>query len=374
MIIDKSSLKNIEKISLGLENCESFDIESKYIVDIWFDEIDMGVGTNKVNRAYDGRLVLSKNCLDLLSDVAYEQYADGTTGLELFGEDSLKLRNRFADYCDITQVHLFFNDGSKIWFFVPYHTLEEEIHGSEIDMSNCPSAEYDADGNMLILFGKSSHSYKRTDNNYQDLILGFKGVVPDNIKKPLNVKIDKISNVGDNCFCPRIFVTVSLQDKACRNKYLKLVFEDVKNISAEIYPKMLRETIELKASRISTGDIFVEFGNQLHFYCQCIKTYEVYVNRQNDVEIENYTDYKNLLTAEYKKLRDGTITPKDFRFWLKSCSKSLRDDVKMQFKNDKRQCSDALLMDRLAIKLAYCDNYSEYKELIEKSVEEITRN
>lgn len=39
-----------------------------------------------------------------------------------------------------------------------------------------------------------------------------------------------------------------------------------------------REDMNFMASRISTGDIFVEFGFELNFYCQCIKSYSVYCN------------------------------------------------------------------------------------------------
>ena len=54
MINGMNSLKDIKYISLALENCEGFDIEAKYILDIWFDEIHMGVGYNPKNKVYDG--------------------------------------------------------------------------------------------------------------------------------------------------------------------------------------------------------------------------------------------------------------------------------------------------------------------------------
>ena len=57
MRIDMNSLKDIKYISFALENCEGFDIEAKHILDIWFDEIHKGVGPNKEDEVYDGRLV-----------------------------------------------------------------------------------------------------------------------------------------------------------------------------------------------------------------------------------------------------------------------------------------------------------------------------
>ena len=371
MVIDQNSLKEIKNISLALENCECFDIEAKFILDIWFDKIHMGVGHNSENKAYDGRLLLSKDCLDLLSSEAYEKYADGTTGLDNFDIDSLKFRNRLLNYCDITQVYIDFNDGSKTWFFVPYDPLEEEMHGCEIDLSNCPSAELDENGDVLILFGKSSHSYKRTDNNYEDLILGFTDEIPNKIKKPLKVKIVEISNIESDYCCSRLFVKVCIQDKAYRDKYLKLVFEDVKNLSLEINSDVLQKVTEFTSSRISTGGIFVEFVFGLHFYCQCIKTYSFYCNEGKDITIENYRDYKNLLTAEYEKLRVGEITLKDFRIWIENCSEKLQYDRQIFFVNNPHVGDVALLMDRLAIKLCYYSNYNECKDLIEKNIQEI---
>lgn len=371
MIIDINSLKDIRYISFALENCEDFDIEAKYILDIWFDEIHMGVGKTQENEVYDGRLVLSKDCLDLLSSVAKEEYADGTKGLDVYDIDSLKLRNRLLNCCDITQIHIYFNDGSKVWFFVPYDPLEEAMHGCEIDLSNCSSAELDENGNVLILFGNSSHSYKRVDNNYEDLILGFKDEISNKIKKPLKVKIEEISNTENDYRCPRLFVDVRVRDKACRNKYLKLVFEDIKNLSLEINPGALQKTMELMSSRISTGDIFVWFGFELNFYCQCIKTYSVYCNDENNVRIENCRDYKNLLTAEYEKLKVGKITVNDFRVWIESCSEELQYDRQMHFVKNQHDCNIAMLMDRLAIKLNYYDNFGECKDLIEKAVQKI---
>ncbi len=307
----------------------------------------------------------------MLSDIAKEKYEDGTTGLDVYDIDSLKLRNRLLNCCDITQVHIYFNDGSRIWFFVPYDPLEEEMHGSEIDLSNCSSAELDENGNVLILFGKSSHSYNRVDNNYEDLIIGFKDEIPNKINKPLKVKIEEISNTESDYRCPRLFVDVRVQDKAYRNKYLRLVFADVKDLSLQINPDTLYETLELVASRISTGDIFVEFGSELNFYCQCIKTYSDYCNDENKVKIENCRDYKNLLRAEYEKLKIGKISVNDFRVWLESCSEDLQYDRQMHFVNNQHDCNIAKLMDRLAIKLNYYNNYCDCKDLIEKAVQEI---
>lgn len=371
MKIDMNSLKDIKYIFFALENCEGFDIEAKYILDIWFDEIHRSVGPNQEDEVYDGRLVLSKDCLDLLSSVATEKYTDGTTGLDVYDIDSLKLRNRLLNCCDITQVYIYFNDGSRVWFFVPYDPLEEEMHGFEIDLSNCSSAELDENGNVLILFGKSSHSYKRVDNNYEDLILGFKDEISNKIKKPLKIKIEEISNSESDYRCPRLFVDIHVQDKAYRNKYLKLVFEDIKELAFDIYPDILQKTMELWVSRISTGDIFVEFGAELNFYCQCIKTYSVYCNDENNARIENCRDYKNLLKTEYDKLKVGKITVNDFRVWIESCSKDLQYDRQMHFVNNQKDCNIAKLMDRLAIKLNYYDNYSECNDIIVKAFQEI---
>lgn len=68
MIIDNNSLKDIKYITLALENCEDFDIQSKYILDIRFGEINTEAGDTEKKKVNDGRLLLSNDCLDLLSN------------------------------------------------------------------------------------------------------------------------------------------------------------------------------------------------------------------------------------------------------------------------------------------------------------------
>lgn len=371
MTIDSNIIKDIKYISLALENCECFDIDAKYILDIRFDKIRMGIGRDRNNKIYDGRLVLSHDCLDSLSSFADLEFADGTKGLDVYDKESLKLRNRIINYCDITQIYFYFNDGSKLWFFVPYDPLEDAMHGIEIDLSNCPSAELDEKGNVLLLFGKSSHSYRRVDNNYEDLILGFKNEITDHIKKPLKVKVEEISNIECDSCCPRLFVDMRLQGKEYRDKRLHLVIEDFSNLRIEINSKVLQSTLEFTVSRISTGDIFVEFGSQLHLLCQCLKTYNVYCYGDKEISIKDCRNYRNLLMAEYEKLKLNEINVSDFRVWLSRCSELLQYDRQMIFVEKQRDCDIAKLMDRLAIKLNYYDNYNECKELIETAVQNI---
>ncbi len=231
MKFNKSALSQIEFISLELENCESYEIDGKDILDFQMSEIRMGAGDNGENEADDGRLTISKRALKNLSSFATQEYSDGTTGLDHDPEEIFYLYNRLINHCDICQIYVRFKDGGDILFFVPYDPLESSFSGVEVDLSNCPSAEFDENGDLLILFGASSHAYQRTDDNYFDLIVGLKDKIARPLAKPLEVRVTSLSNRRDGFLCPRLFLDMRLANNGCSGKKMCLVFEDVKDFS-----------------------------------------------------------------------------------------------------------------------------------------------
>lgn len=283
MKFGKGMIEEIESIELVLENCECYDIPASDVMDFWTDEVKKGPG--EYGHVDDGGLRISKNAFHLLSNMAKASYADGTTALDHEPEEIFYLSNRIIDCCDICQIEVKFKDGCKILFFVPYDPLESNLNGGEIDLSNCPSAELDENGDMLVLFGESSHAYRRVDNNYSELIIG----IGDIIKKPLSelqVKIEKFINIDYDCRCPKFFIEIELKNRGYSGKKVELVFEDVQKVNFEI--SFYNEKRSIWMSRISTGEIYVEIENFCSFCCHAIKTYAAYIGRADDS-----VDYKD---------------------------------------------------------------------------------
>lgn len=399
MKFDKSMLSEIEYISLALENCEDFDIDNKDILDFWTSEVKMGVGHNGENEIDDGGLVISKKAFHNLSSFATQEYADGTTPLDHEPEEIYYLYNRIIDCCDICQVHVKFTSGKKIWFFVPYNPLENKMHGSEVDLSNCPSAELDENGNMLILFGQSSHAYKRIDDNYFDLIIGLKEELKQPLKDTLEIKLEKFSNVECDYRCPRLFVDLHMVNKGYLGKRLSLVFENVANVHYEISFNT-DEKRHLYMSRISTGQIFVEIDDVCTFYCHAVKTYSAYCGEdEDDPKYDNEEIYKRALNCELnekemelfaanhfahsekdfnlsafvaakQKVLKGDVSVRYFTRWLQSYSEMVQFYRETHITSEKF-CHLAMLMDRLQIQLTYFENIEDCKQLIEKYTKEI---
>lgn len=272
MKLEKSMLEKIDTITLALENCESFNISGKYILDFWTSEFVMPSRKEPETEVDDGCLIISKNAFKILSSAATEEYTDGTTGLDHGPEENFYLYNRIKYCCDVCQIYVNFKDGNILPFFVPYDPLESLLFGKEIDWSNCPSAELNEDGDLLILFGKSSRAYKRTDNNYFDLIIGLKDEIHQQLDQPLQGQIEKFSNSDSEVSCPRLFISMRLANKGLSGKYLELLFENVQKVSYDIsfYQKGKRR---LWMSRISTGEIFVEIEDICTFYCNGVEVH-----------------------------------------------------------------------------------------------------
>lgn len=400
MKFNKSMLDEIELISLALENCQDFDIPAEDILDFQTSEIHTEKGRKEQTEIDDGRLVISKNAFKILSSDATEEYADGTKGIDKNPAESYYLYHRITYCCDICQVHVKFKDGKTIWFFVPYHPLESLLLGDAVDFSNCPSAELDENGDMLILFGKSSRAYKRTDNNYFDLIIGLKDAIKKSLDGTLLGQIEEFSNNTGDRLCPRLFIDMRLANKGLSGKYLSLVFQDVQNVSYKIsfYEKWKRH---LWMSRISTGEIFVEIEELCTFYCYGAEVnfkflaksddsakyendeiYQKAMNCElNEREMELFAEnhYANsekdfnskAFTAAKNKVLGGEISVKYFKYWLQAYSEMLQFYRGIHLKDNEFYKKIATMMDRLQIKLSYYEDLSDCRKLIESATEEI---
>ncbi len=278
--------------------------------------------------------------------------------------------------------------------------MKAESSGGEVDLSNCPSAELDGNGDLLILFGTSSHAYKRTDNNYSDLVIGLKDEIKKPLEKPLQIMLTSFSDNENDYRCPRFFLGARLMNKGYSGKKIQLVFEDVRDISFDIDFEEEGKR-HLWMSRISTGDIFVEIENLCAFYCHGAKTYSRYAGERDDSELyENNEIYRKAvhcelnerqmelfannhfahtekefdmgaLTAAGQKVLRGEISVKYYGNWLKAHSEMLQFYRKDRLKSDEFFCTIATMMDRLQIKLSYYDNLPDCRALIEKAMAEI---
>ncbi len=275
MKITKERLSLIDHISLILENCEVYDIKAEDILDIWFEEKQTDSSANKEIEVNDGRLLLSKNAFKLLSCFAYVEYENGTTALDHDNEEDYYLYNRIMECCDICHVEIYFKDGVKVEISAGYDPLECYMYDFIADNSNVPTAELNEDGNLLILFGKSSRAFKRTDNNYSELIKGIKEHLSKGVKGLLEVNLETFANSGNCCFCADdgLFVDFRIKNKEYKNKILTLVFDKVENLQFNFDLKNLGAE-DFLASRISDGRIFVQIGILCNFYCSDIHVFE----------------------------------------------------------------------------------------------------
>lgn len=400
MKFEKSMLNQIEHVSIALENCEEFEIAADDILDFWTSEVRMGVGYNGENEIDDGCLVISKRAFKNLSSAASDEYADGTTALNYDPEEVFYLCNRLLNSCDICQIYVKFKDGKDILFFVPYDPLESDLCQGEIDLSNCPSAELDANGDLLILFGASSHAYRRTDNNYLDLAIGLREEIKQLPKEPWKIRLTTFSNKENDFRCPRLFIDLCLTDNEYSDKKLSLVFEDVSGLYFDI---SLGEDEErrLWMSRISTGEIFVEIENFCVFRCHGVKTYANFSGESDDSKnYENDEIYRKAIQCELneremklfadncyahtekefdaaafssavQKVLRETISVQYFANWLKAYSHMLQFYRGIGVQNNKFYCTLATMMDRMQIRLSYYEKLSDCRALIEKSTKEM---
>ena len=391
MKINKDSLKEIKYISLGLENCEDFDIPTKYIVDINFEYGKSG-DSFKTN---DGFIEISSQALKILSSYGIDDYKNNriTDVIDYY------LGTRFIGYCNLCVLSIAKNNDEILNVYVPYEPLNKCIHDDEIELTNCPSAEILDNGNLLVLFGKSSKMPTRIDNNYKDLILGWDNI--SEVKKEnfdvIRCKIINFSNL-DSDTCPRISVTFK-----SKKKQFTLIFEDYTKLLFDLYPKY-NNYFNLKMSRMLDGKIHVGFdGCEVDFYCVAIKEYDYYCGEDFDsdsfddltyqkaikLDVDENTmtlishnhyaleevlfDY-DLIKKAMELYRTDDISINYLRCWLKYYSELLVYSRPSYNKLSKTVNKVATILDRIHIAISYDFAKNDILKIIEKHMEDIEKS
>lgn len=269
MTITKELIPQIKYIRLTLENCEEFDIQGEDILDIYFEDFHVTRYNKDIIKADNGRLALSKNCFKVLSSFVNSNKKNG----ELESTDYFY--SRIAMCCDVTWVTIFYKNGEKVSFIVEYNPLENDLWGCEIEYSNCPSAELDGNGDLLILFGKFSRAFRRTDNDYFNVIERLNVYLPKVIKGALKIELLTFGNGGPNCWNPDggLFMEVAVLNKGHKCKYLPLVFSEVSNLEFN-FAFGGQEVDELNVSTTQDGKLYVQVGDVCNFYCTHIEVFK----------------------------------------------------------------------------------------------------
>lgn len=183
---------------------------------------------------------------------------------------------------DMTSFSLRDLNDREINIYVPYDPLEGVLHGSEMELSNCPSFEVDGEGNMIIAFGKRSKQPKRKDNNYAELIKGWKDAFGNFQPNVLKVKVNSLKTFGvEEGF---IALTFTIKEKFCKKKFAELVFTGCKDISMEMFFPG-KGDCEIFTSKMADGRIYVGLdGLGIDFICDSVLEYKYYCNRDEETE------------------------------------------------------------------------------------------
>ena len=275
IVIDKGALKEYKSLLLVLENCDAYEIGVEDILDVYCvaELID-----KKENEYYTGDGFI-KIAAKALNAVECSVLKNNEIGTEM--DHRLKERLEMCGTCaDMTSFSLRKKGKRDLDIYVPYNPLEGILHGTEIELSNCPSFEIDNDGNIIIAFGKSSKQPTRKDNNYAELVEGWKDAFGDYEPEILKVNAESLSTFGDE---QKIFLFYfKICDKNSKRDFAKLVFMDCKDIDFEMFfPE--KGDCEIVMSKMIDGRIYVGFdGLGIDFICASVLEYDYYCNRDKD--------------------------------------------------------------------------------------------
>ncbi len=192
LIIDKDFLSKSKTLMIGFENCDVYQIDAKEVLDIYCNATS--IGNRNGYRAHEGYIKISSNASKI-----NEIFATHADSAEICGGTFLEERLRWCNgWADITCFSLEGGEHGRIDVYLPYDPLESALTGGEIELSNCPSFETDTDGNMLIYFGESSKQPTRKDNDYPNLVMGWKEAFGDYSPEALKVKALELSSFGED--------------------------------------------------------------------------------------------------------------------------------------------------------------------------------
>ncbi len=260
--IDNESLSQIKYLDIYMENIEFFRLQPSDILEIQFDDFTL----NKKNQEYTaqkGRLLISKKALNVKSRFFCEDEEDED-------EDGTTLKKRIAPENDICSISLVFLDGGKTFSFnVPYDPVEEVFHGNAIENSNCPSAEYTESGDMLLLFGEWSRSFRRVDNDYTKYVDGFGEFCGE-----LKIQISHIETAFINGQkTVRLEVKIKNKEKPNAkyyNREARFTFSNVRNFAIST-GKDLFDPTDIYLAPMKDGTFYVGVDCAIDFLCSEIK-------------------------------------------------------------------------------------------------------
>jgi hypothetical protein len=275
IVIDKGVLKEYKSLLVVLENCDVYEIDVEDILDVYC-EAELIEKKNCEYHTSDGFIKISARASQAVECSVLRDQEIGTKR-----DHRLKERLGMCGGCaDMTSFSLRNKKNRDMHIYVPYNPLEDIMHGCEIELSNCPSFEVDSEGNMIIAFGKSSKQPTRKDNNYAELVEGWKDAFGDYEPEILKVNAESLLTFGDE---QKIFsFYFKICDKNSKRDFAKLVFMDCKDIAIEMFfPK--EGDCEIVMSKMADGRIYVGFdGLGIDFICASVLEYDYYCNRDKD--------------------------------------------------------------------------------------------
>ena len=271
IIIDRNEIKKYKSLLIVLENCDVYEIAVEDVLDIYCEAV-LNSEKGEFYRAYDGFIKISSRASQTVESWVLR-------GNEIGRKWDIRLKARLKmckGAADMVSFSLKDKANQEIEIYVPYDPLEDVMHRSEIELSNCPSFEIDKAGDMIIAFGKSSKQPKRKDNNYDGLIAGWKDAFGDYLPKVLKIKARHLSTFGVKK--TNLSLRFKICDKTCKQCFAELVFMDCKDMRMEMFfPE--NGDCEIVMSKMMDGRIYVGFGLWMDFTCNSVLEYDYYCNR-----------------------------------------------------------------------------------------------
>lgn len=271
-IINKSWLKNYKSLSIGLENCDSYSIDIDDVLDLYCETIQNKEDKNTYH-ANNGFIKLSANALQA-SEHFYMLYD------RIDSKCSSRLKERL-EMCGSAADMVYFsldNNEKHTDIYVPYDTLEDVLHHIEIEFSNCPSWHIDNENNLVIEFGTSSRQPCRKDNNYAQLIEGWKDMFGDNAPAILEGKVFSIISLSHTSKNYQIYFEIC--NKHFKRKNITLMFLNCTDINSEMFfPNNGHTSIVM--SKMADNRIYVGFAELgLDFICDCVCENNYHLNKR----------------------------------------------------------------------------------------------
>lgn len=277
--IHKNFLQSYQTISVVLENCDVYELDTADILDIAC--VAEPVPRKRNTYRTDGGFIKIASRAKDLAEARTLRFGEWNTKWDYRLKERLEMCDGCADVCTF---YLRTVKGKELCIFVPYDPLICVLDGNEIEYSNCPSLEIDEEGNMIIAFGNMSKMPTRKDNDYAGLVVGWQDVFGEYAPKKLRVKIHAFSS-----FCPfgeePLFLALDFEvtDKAVSKKYAKFVFIRCTKLEMDMIFPEKGDGVTIYLSKMSNGRIYVGLdGFGVAFYCDSIMEYDYYCNGKKE--------------------------------------------------------------------------------------------